>query len=446
MPDRRAEDQGSHRHAGAIAGVIVSACVLLGPATPPAAAAPEWQALAAAPVSSRIDDLHFLDPLTGWVANGDGAIYHTTDGGASWALQFSDPSVYFRSLRFTDPQHGWAGTLVTAKLLFATVNGGATWTVVPNIPDPKPNGICGLWTPSSQVIYGVGSYSGPARMIKTVDGGATWTSKDLSAQATTLVDVYFWNDLEGLAVGGLGTYPASCRAVVLRTTDGGATWQQRHLGSRLGEWCWKISFPAADTGFVSLERHSAPVYVLKTVDRGLTWTELPSVSMTTQGIGFATPRIGWIGGANQPPHETTDGGATWTQTPWGERVNRFQFFGPDYGYASGVTVYKYTEKGPIGVEPSLPSRPTLAALPNPFGPSTTIRYVLAARARVTLLVADPAGRIVRRLAAGSDEDAGAHQVTWDGRDDAGGELPAGIYLYVLHAGDRHEMGKLVRVR
>ena len=75
----------------------------------------------------------------------------------------------------------------------------------------------------------------------------------------------------------------------------------------------------------------------------------------------------------------------------------------------------------------------------------TIEFVLARPGPVTLLIANPAGRIVRTLSEAS-LDAGPHHAEWDGKDDAGRDLPAGIYLFVLHAGEQHEMGKLVRVR
>ena len=67
------------------------------------------------------------------------------------------------------------------------------------------------------------------------------------------------------------------------------------------------------------------------------------------------------------------------------------------------------------------------------------------RSEVTLFVTDATGRLVRWLANGTQE-AGPRTVEWDGRDDDGAETPPGIYLFVLHAGDQHEMGKLVRVR
>ena len=418
--------------------VLLSLC----PAT--LQAAPAWFPLTQTWRWGRIDGLHFVDAQTGWIAAGGGTIHRTTNGGANWEQQYMDRNLYFRSIMFADPQHGWAGTLNSSSILFETSNGGAFWAPVTNIPEPKPNAICGLWVASPLVIYGVGSYAGPARLIKSIDAGATWTSSDLAPLVTTLVDVFFFDELEGFIIGGRGQFPTTLQAVVLHTTDGGATWQERYFGSRMGEWGWKISFPHPDTGYVSLEAIQPPMYVLKTVDRGLTWTELSFPPYNEQGIGFATPRIGWVGGGNNPTFGTVDGGLTWTLTPWGESLDRFQFLTPSLGYASGAAVYKYSEQT-LAAEPK-PERPSsLTATPNPFTPQTTIHYTLAQSAVVELFVADPTGRVVRTLAR-ERQPAGRHRVEWNGRGDDGSELPSGIYLYVLHAGDQHEMGKLIRVR
>ena len=47
---------------------------------------------------------------------------------------------------------------------------------------------------------------------------------------------------------------------------------------------------------------------------------------------------------------TIDGGVTWVPVNWGEDVNRFRFLGPKLGFASGHTIYKYSD--PTTVEPS----------------------------------------------------------------------------------------------
>jgi photosystem II stability/assembly factor-like uncharacterized protein len=423
---------------------LFSALLLLALSARPAPAAPQWHELPNAPHVERIDGMHFIDTRTGWVGTSNGSIHRTDDGGDTWTQQYWDPALYVRCITFADSQRGYAGMLSSSHTLFLSEDGGTTWSLVTNVPDPKPNALCGVWAPSSLVAYGVGSYSGPARVIKTIDGGKTWTSKDLAPQATTLVDVYFRDDRNGFIVGGIGaTFPTQTRAVVLQTSDGGTTWQTRFTGTRTGEWGWKISFPTPQIGYVSLERMNGPMFFLKTTNGGATWTDMPFVNFNEQGFGFATPLIGWVGGWQNPTYGTVDGGVTWTQTPFGQYLDRFQFLTPSYGFASGVTVYRYADET-VGVPEPGPAA-SLRALPNPFGARTTIEYVLADPTTVELLIADPAGRIVRRLHDGM-QPAGPYRVQWDGKDDAGRELPAGIYLYVLHAGERHEMGKLVRVR
>jgi hypothetical protein len=68
--------------------------------------------------------------------------------------------------------------------------------------------------------------------------------------------------------------------------------------------------------------------------------------------------------------------------------------------------------------------------PNPFNPVTKIALTLRETARVRLCVYDIAGRLVRML---KDDtlDAGRHELTWDGRDDAGGSVTSGVYFYSL---------------
>jgi photosystem II stability/assembly factor-like uncharacterized protein len=154
-------------------------------------------------------------------------------------------------------------------------------------------------------------------MIKTIDGGATWTSRDMEPLATALIDCHFFDVSNGLAVGGIGSFGFR-HGVILSTSDGGATWQTRYTSNRPGaEWCWKISFPTRTTGYVSIERQDnlAPRFVVKTTDGGMTWTEIPFVAnYDEEGIGFVSTRVGWVGGWTGNTYETLDGGATDNQS------------------------------------------------------------------------------------------------------------------------------------
>lgn len=87
----------------------------------------------------------------------------------------------------------------------------------------------------------------------------------------------------------------------------------------------------------------------------------------------------------------------------------------------------------------------LAAAPNPFRAATELSYTLAAGADIRLEVFDLAGRRVRTLASGR-ATAGAHRFAWDGRDDGGLALAAGVYLARLQHDGMSETLRVMRLR
>jgi len=97
---------------------------------------------------------------------------------------------------------------------------------------------------------------------------------------------------------------------------------------------------------------------------------------------------------------------------------------------------------PVGVgEVPLPFAVT-GNYPNPFNPATTIAINLEQAGQVHLAVFDVRGRQVRSLMQGALE-AGAHEVSWNGRDDAGELVPSGTYLAVLSGAGGEASHKLV---
>ena len=75
-----------------------------------------------------------------------------------------------------------------------------------------------------------------------------------------------------------------------------------------------------------------------------------------------------------------------------------------------------------------------ANVPNPFQSRTTITFDLARRAPVSLAVYDVAGRRVRSLIDGGTElEAGAHTAEWNGLDESGRRVAAGLYFGRLTA-------------
>jgi len=81
---------------------------------------------------------------------------------------------------------------------------------------------------------------------------------------------------------------------------------------------------------------------------------------------------------------------------------------------------------------ALPMEYSLGSYPNPFNPSTTIRYTLPHDAQVKVGVFDLMGREIARL-VDTKKNAGMHQVIWHGVDEWGEILPSGIYLVRMRA-------------
>ena len=72
--------------------------------------------------------------------------------------------------------------------------------------------------------------------------------------------------------------------------------------------------------------------------------------------------------------------------------------------------------------------------PNPFNPTTTIRFSLAEESAVFLAVYDLRGRRVRNL-VNEPRLPGTYTVVWDGTDDSGQIVASGVYLYSLETGN-----------
>lgn len=83
--------------------------------------------------------------------------------------------------------------------------------------------------------------------------------------------------------------------------------------------------------------------------------------------------------------------------------------------------------------------------PNPFNPSTTIRFVIPKQGHVLLAIYDANGAIVRTI-LDADNPHGAHEVQWDGRDDRGTVVGSGVYFYRLTAESRSETKKMILVK
>ena len=93
-----------------------------------------------------------------------------------------------------------------------------------------------------------------------------------------------------------------------------------------------------------------------------------------------------------------------------------------------------------------PHRTTLEQnFPNPFNPTTSIRYSLAESADIELKIYDVHGRLVRDLFTGR-RDSGVYEIMWNGEDGQGTLVSTGLYLCQLSSGHTSKTMKMVYLK
>lgn len=367
---------------------------------------------------------HFGENLV-WACGGNGVIMSSGDGGVNWESQVIDVNFNLADICF----------------------------------------------PTALTGYCVG-YSGVGTILKTVDGGGSWTDITPAVPAVTgLLSVDFMNEDCGVAVGSSGK--------IVYTTDGGVNWTEKTgLGSsdlsrvRFGDtdrgWAvgsegkilcfdfnsdsWSEQFSSMTNTFDGLFALNADTIwavgwngtVARTLNAGLIWDIIAVTGHNYHDVWFADNGLdGYFSGFGS----TSNGGYTISYPPFGpeRQLYRMSFIDVNHGWGCGQggMILRYGE-GSTGIEefnnsiPSIPGTGILSS-PNPFTTYSTVSFTLYAECHVTLNLYDLAGRKVQTLHTGN-LPGGEHSLILNGTD-----LPPGMYYLRLNAGGIAETRPLIRI-
>jgi hypothetical protein len=83
--------------------------------------------------------------------------------------------------------------------------------------------------------------------------------------------------------------------------------------------------------------------------------------------------------------------------------------------------------------------------PNPFNPTTTIRYALPQASHATLKIFNLQGEVVKTLVNGY-QTANHYQVVWNGENESGAKVAAGIYLYQLKTDNYSQIKRMIFIK
>jgi len=163
------------------------------------------------PPAPLLTSVAFADAKNGWAAGHDTVILATTDGGETWAQQFSAPSEQrpLLDLLFVSAKQGYAVGAYGA--FYETADGGKTWAARKIIADDKHlNAIESVGDGKLLILGEAGT------ILVSGDAGKTWT-----ASASPYKGSFFGGILAN--DGSIVAY--GLRGKVFRSTDGARTWK-----------------------------------------------------------------------------------------------------------------------------------------------------------------------------------------------------------------------------
>ncbi len=204
------------------------------------------------------------------------------------------------------------------------------------------------------------------------------------------------------------------------------------MSTELRFWCWyDVTIYGADGLYVVLVTNGEPSDTLDFIGSGGALETLGSIG--NDWLEYTYPLAG---------------------VPGDTCVARFVFMSDGSDVAEGffiddVSVGTTISSSDTGIpsedEPTITAMELYQNCPNPFSLSTTIRFALEIAGHATLKVYSVQGRLIRML---SDEyrGTGSHVVVWDGKDEFGEDVAAGVYLYRLSLGESEETRKMILIR
>jgi len=400
---------------------------------------PEWMVYDGTPTAGRFDDVFFINDTIGWAVSSDGTIFKTIDKGENWILKLSEPT-YFRSVEFFDENVGFAGTLFGN--LYKSTDGGETWNDIADLLPEPFTGICGLSVADDSTIYACGIWSSPAYIFKSTDRGLTWSHIDMNTLAYSLVDIKFTDKNHGFATGQSANL--SLGGIILYTSDGGVNWETKTTTGHPNDYVWKIQLLDGMHAFGAIAdvTGTGTTRFLKSLDNGNSWEVklIDEVYTYIEMIGFVNPDTGWTG--SYDILETFDGGESWHPSPWGYNINRFYQVNDNLSFASGSTIYVYSDTAAViadtltGVQTFPTQHAILSITPNPVNDVINIQYRIDAPTTADLTIFNMQGQSQINLQHGILQE-GVYIVTQPL------SLVPGQYILCLHSNEGLRWQKFV---
>jgi PKD repeat protein len=235
-------------------------------------------------------------------------IYKTIDGGLTWTRQatasFSASASFVNVVYFWDPNLGYCmGDPINGEFeIYTTNDGGTTWTLVPgaNIPNPLSGeyGTVGYYSAAGDTTW-FGTTKG--RVFRSIDNGHNWTVSVIAGWGAKSTQPFTRNNMNTIC----GDRSAASTGAMVRTVDGGTTWTP--IVTTGNVFTNDMAYvPGTPTTWVTTGAATGKTGVTYSFDDAVTWKDM-DVTIGTQFLAtdWVNDSTGWSGGFNL---DATSGG------------------------------------------------------------------------------------------------------------------------------------------
>jgi photosystem II stability/assembly factor-like uncharacterized protein len=377
----------------------------------------------------------------------DYSLYKTTNGGNSWTGLTLPAGIFFDDISYIDQQHLWGVSADSSEIWFSS-NGGTSWTMQKNFQTSTSfmNYIKMFDTSNGIVMGDAIDENHPFLLARTTNGGVDWESVN---DSLTGVSGDLWSRINFVNMQ-VGYFYNSTTDKLYKTTTGGTSWNELTVNIPVSG-IELLKFYNENYGFLYIIDYSpAPNYLLRTTDGGENWEQYDiNASAWPNDIEFlpGDPSKIWFATLKEL-FFSSDSGKTWQEDPLSNTFSygrALKFTDSLHGWFLAENVYKDTTSDRItDIKESVNPLPQKFQLyqnyPNPFNPVTKIKYFIAENTQVLLKVYNVLGMEIKSL-IDKYQSAGEYTTEFDGND-----LPSGVYLYKMTAGNYTAVKKMILIK
>ena len=279
-------------------------------------------------VQPYLNDVHFVNSSIGFAVGYYGNLLKTTNGGSSWQNLTVGNDSNFNQISFKNENDGvivgGGGKVFKISSLggvLSAVNSGSTKDLI-SISRVNDE----IWVAGDSVI------------IKSIDGGNSWSPSTLVLNSAFYYDITFKTNLLGWATGFDKT---NSQTFIAKTTDGGNSWTIQY---QTVENIFSIHFVDTSLGFAC----GNSGLLLRTTDGGQTWNVLNSTTSSTISDVYFIDSLKGFFTSNTALYSTTDGGITWILSliKSFSVFNRISFADSQNGVINGIyNIYRTYDGG-----------------------------------------------------------------------------------------------------